>query len=68
MHGSDHCVKIQLSRDEVATAIRAYLVAHGVHIEGPRSTCTDGNGVLIYVDPSGYVISDGTLYRGGVKG
>lgn len=60
-------VSIQLSGDEVATAIHAYIVAHGIHINGPRTVtvngflCKDGE---IYVDPSGFVIADGEKYNG----
>lgn len=52
-------VSIQLTGDEVATAIDAYLVAHGVHVDGPRTItvndelCKRGH---VYVDPSGFVI------------
>lgn len=53
-------VLIELTGDEVATAIDAYLAAHRVHISGPRtvkvngSLCKTGS---IYVDPSGFVIN-----------
>ncbi len=45
---------------EVATAIAAWLVSHGVHVSGPRTItvngelCESGN---IYVDPTGFVIT-----------
>ena len=58
-------VTIKLSGDEVATAIEAYLVAHGVIIVGPRTIringelCTKGK---VYVDPSGFVINRGVRY------
>ena len=60
-------VTIGLSGDEVATAIDSWLVAHGTHIRGPRTITV--NGALIedgniYVDPSGFVVSDGEKYRG----
>lgn len=54
-------VRIELTGDEIATAISAWLVAHDVHIEGPRTItvngalCTFGS---VYVDPSGNVIAD----------
>jgi len=60
-------VSIELSGDEVATAIDAWMVAHGVHVSGPRTItvngdlCADGE---IYVDPSGFVISDGVKFSG----
>lgn len=55
-------VSIKLTGDEVASAISAWLVAHGVYISGPRTVtvngdlCSDG---LVYVDPSGFVIANG---------
>lgn len=53
-------VSIELTGNEVATAIDAWLVAHGVHVSGARTItvngelCGDGQ---IYVDPSGFVIT-----------
>ena len=53
-------VAIELTGDEVATAIDAWLVAHGVHVDGPRTIsvngelCDFGN---VYVDPEGFVIT-----------
>lgn len=52
-------VSIHLSGDEVALAIEAFLVAHGIYVSGPRTTsvndalCDHGH---VYVDPSGFVI------------
>lgn len=60
-------VSISLSGDEVAVAIDAWLVAHGVHVSGPRTItvngelCQEGR---IYVDPSGFVIFKGDMYSG----
>lgn len=60
-------VNINLSGDEVAVAIDAYLVAHQVYVSGPRTItvngelCEKGN---IYIDPSGFVISDGEKISG----
>lgn len=60
-------VSIELTGDEVATAISAWLVAHGVHVNGPRTVtvngelCTSGR---VYVDPSGFVIADGVKISG----
>lgn len=60
-------VSIELTGDEVATAIDAYLVAHGVHVDGPRTItvngelCSEGH---VYVDPSGFVITDGEKLSG----
>jgi hypothetical protein len=60
-------IKICLTGNEVATAIYAYLVAQGVHIEGARTISVNGksceNG-QIYVDPSGRVIADGIGWSG----
>lgn len=61
-------VDIHLDGDEVARAIMAWLVAHGVHVEGPRTIqvnaclCDSGR---VYVDPSGFVIdADGRKHSG----
>lgn len=60
-------VEINLSGDEVAKAIDAYLVAHGIYVDGPRTItvngelCEEGE---IYVDPSGNVIADGERWSG----
>ena len=60
-------VDIELTGDEVATAIDAYLVAMGVCVAGPR-TIRVNNALLsvanIYVDPSGFVISGGARTAG----
>ena len=60
-------VEIKLSGDEVATAIDAYLVAHGVYVSGPR-TITVRDELIdfgeVYVDPSGFVIVDGEKLSG----
>jgi len=55
-------VEIILSGDEVARAIDAYLVAHAVVVSGPRTIRVNGEPIevgKIYVDPSGFVISNG---------
>ena len=52
-------VSIELTGDEVARAIDAYLVAHGVHVQGPRTIRMNGERCLdgqVYVDPKGFVI------------
>jgi hypothetical protein len=60
-------VSIELTGDEVATAIDAWLVAHGVHVNGPRTVtvngalCSDGR---VYVDPSGFVVAEGKRFSG----
>jgi hypothetical protein len=35
-------VAIELTGDEVAVAIFAWLVAHGVHVDGPRTVTVNG--------------------------
>lgn len=60
-------VDIILGGDEVATAIAAYLVAHGVHVSGPRTIKVNGNLCehgFVYVDPSGFVVSNGEKISG----
>jgi hypothetical protein len=60
-------VSIKMTGSEVATAILAWLVAHGVHIDGARTVmvnhqlCEDG---YVYVDPSGFVIFKGEKISG----
>lgn len=53
-------VNIELDGNEVAKAIDAYLVAHGIHVSGPRTVTMNGavhNIGRVYVDPSGFVIT-----------
>jgi len=60
-------VEIELTGDEVAVAIDAYLVAHRIHINGPRTIWVNGDlceSGSIYVDPSGEVIADGKGFSG----
>ena len=60
-------VRIQLSGVEVAMAIDAWLVAHGVHVSGSRTIRVNGDLCMsgrVFVDPSGYVISDGVKISG----
>ena len=53
-------VSIELTGEEVAIAIDAYLVARCIHYSGPRTItvngelCAEGR---VYVDPSGFVIT-----------
>ena len=60
-------VSIDMTGDEVAVAIEAWLVAHGVHIRGARTImvngelCRDGH---VYVDPSAFVMADGKRWNG----
>ena len=60
-------VNIELSGDEVATAIDAWLVAQGVRVSGPRTVTVNGNLCAnghVYVDPSGFVIANGIKFVG----
>lgn len=60
-------VSITLSGHEVARAIYAYLVAHGIHVDGPKTVSSEGKlmgDTLVYVDPSGFVIYKGVKYDG----
>jgi hypothetical protein len=53
-------VDIQLTGDEVATAVMAWLVAHGVHVDGPRTVTVNGELCQrgrVYVDPEGFAIT-----------
>jgi len=61
-------VDIHLSADEVATAIDAYIVAHGAHVVGPRTVLISGMAGItgrVHVDPSGKVFHDGRVTEGG---
>lgn len=60
-------VQIDLTGDEVAAAIDAFLVAHGVYVMGARTITV--NGKLcdmggVYVDPSGSVNTDDHHWAG----
>jgi len=60
-------VMIELSGDEVAMAISSFLVAHGVHVDGPRTIRVNGQfceDASIYVDPSGFVVHGGNKLSG----
>ena len=60
-------VEIKLTGEEVATAISAYLVDHGVYTSGPRTITVNGKLCdygRVYVDPSGSVVTDGKRYTG----
>lgn len=60
-------IEIKLSGNEIAMAIDAYLVAHNVYVSGARTITVNGelceNG-RIYVDPSGFVITEGVRISG----
>lgn len=52
-------VDIHLSGNDVARAIDAWLVARGVHVDGPRTVTVNGELCevgRVYVDPEGFVI------------
>lgn len=60
-------VAIEMTGDEVATAVIAWLVAHGVHIDGPRTVTVNGELCevgRVYVDPSGSAIAYGKRFLG----
>jgi hypothetical protein len=60
-------VSVELTGDEVAIAIDAYLVAHRIRVKGPRTITVNGElcqAGRVYVDPSGDVINKGKLLSG----
>lgn len=60
-------VSIDLTGEEVATAIAAFLVAHDINISGARTITINGEPCEsghVYVDPSGFIISDGEKFDG----
>lgn len=60
-------VDIVLTGDEVAIAISAYLVSHGVHVSGARTITVNGHLCdtgLVYVDPGAFVIAGGRKWSG----
>ena len=60
-------VSIELTGEEVARAISAYLVARDVYVSGPRTITVNGElceAGQIYVDPSGDVVAKGKGYSG----
>ena len=60
-------VDIELTGDEIAIAIYAYLVAHRIYVEGPRTVSVNGelcDHGRVYVDPSGRVLVDGDWVSG----
>lgn len=60
-------VSIEMTGEDVALAISAYLVAHGIHISGARTITVNGElceAGRVYVDPSGYAIADGKEWSG----
>jgi len=60
-------VSVELTGDEVATAIDAWLVALGVHVSGSRTVTVNGElckSGHVSVDPSGFVIANGVKISG----
>lgn len=60
-------VQIDLTGDEVAIAIDAYLVARRIVVSGPRTIRVNGELIeegSVYVDPSGFVIRKGEKISG----
>jgi hypothetical protein len=60
-------VDIYLTGEDVALAISSYLVAHDIHVSGPRTITINGELCKVgkvYVDPSGFVICAGEKYDG----
>ena len=60
-------VNIEMTGDEVATAINAWLAAHGVCVSGPRAVTVNGalcEAGKVYVDPSGFVVANGERFSG----
>jgi hypothetical protein len=60
-------VSIELTGDEVAVAICAYLAAHEVYYQGPRTVTVNGElcqSGRVYVDPSGFVVAEGVRFDG----
>jgi hypothetical protein len=55
-------VSIEMTGEDVALAISAYLVSHNIHISGPRTITVNGmlieNG-RVSIDPSGFLVCDG---------
>ena len=61
-------IGIDLTGDEVAIAIDAFLVAHGVYVNGPRTITINGELCEwghVYVDPIGFVVHNGKRMDGG---
>ena len=60
-------VEVKMSGNEVAQAISAYLVAHGIYVNGPRIITVNGNLCKkgsVYIDPSGFLINNGEKWSG----
>ena len=63
-------VEVNLTGDEVATAIYAYLSAHKVYISGAATIKVNGELCKkgkIYIDPSAFIVYKGIKYLGNNK-
>lgn len=65
-------VRIELSGDELAAAVGLYLHAKEVVVRGPRTISYDDrlleDRCVVYVDPSGFVITPDGKKLGGERG
>lgn len=55
-------VSVEMTGSEVALAIMAYLVAHDIHISGPKTITVNGSLIengRVFIDPSGFLVCDG---------
>lgn len=60
-------VLIDLTGDEVARAIDAWLVAHDVHVRGARTITVNGElceAGEVYVDPGAFAMAGGKRWNG----
>lgn len=70
-YGYSPGVDIDLTCIEVYHAISAWLVAHGVYIDGSRTLTINGEPCKagrVYVDPGGFVITPGGRKISGTRG
>lgn len=60
-------IEVLLTGSEIATAIEAYLLSHGVRVSGARTIRVNDElceQATVYVDPSGFAMVDGIRYNG----
>lgn len=60
-------VLIELTGDEVATAVDSWLASHRINVSGPRTVTVNGRlceSGKVYVDPSGKVVAGGKEFDG----
>jgi hypothetical protein len=63
-------VEINLTGEDVALAIDAYLVAHNIHVRGARTISINGELCEfgeVYVDPGAFVMHEGKRWNGNGK-